>query len=167
MHVDVIPTLIDQYRETFEGEVRPGMCWIVDGRRDAALLGTLQPLTAPQAFAPPVPGARPLAAHVAHLRFALDLTLRRLNGENPDADWPGSFELGDDASPPAWDRLRRDLRAAYDGVLAFLEQRRDAPPQDWPPIHLVGLTATIAHNAYHLAAIRQIAQVVRHRPASS
>jgi hypothetical protein len=162
MHVDVIPTLIDQYRETFEGEVQPGMCWIVDGRRTSALFGTLETLAAAQAFASPVPGARSVAAHVAHLHFALDLTLRRLNGENPAADWPGSFELRDDASPVAWDRLRQDVRAAYDGVLAFLEQRRDAPPQDWPPIHLVGLVATIAHNAYHLAAIRQIAQVVRH-----
>ena len=25
MHVDVIPTLIDQFRETFEGEVQPGI----------------------------------------------------------------------------------------------------------------------------------------------
>jgi hypothetical protein len=163
MHVDVIPTLIDQYRETFEGEVQPGMCWIVDGRRTSALLGTLETLSPARAFASPVPGARSVASHVAHLRFALDLTLRRLNGENPTADWPASFELTDDTSPGAWERLRRDLRAAYDGVLAFLEERRETPPQDWPPIHLVGLTETIAHNAYHLAAIRQIAQVVRHR----
>ena len=163
MQVDVIPTLIDQYRETFEGEVQPGMCWIVDGRRTSALLGTLDALTPSQAFASPVPGARSVAAHVAHLHFALDLTLRRLNGENPAADWPASFELAEDMSPAAWERLRRDLRAAYDGVLAFLERRRDTPSQDWPPIHLVGLSATIAHNAYHLAAIRQIAQVVRHR----
>ena len=162
MHVDVIPTLIDQYRETFEGEVRPGMCWIVDGRRNSALLGTIESLTAPQAFASPVPGARSIAAHVAHLRFALDLTLRRLNGENPPADWPASFDLPDDRSPAAWESLRRDVRTAYEGVLEFLERQRAAPPQDWPPIHLVGLTATIAHNAYHLAAIRQIAQVVRH-----
>ena len=164
MHVDVIPTLIDQYRETFEGEVRPGMCWIVDGRRNAALFGTLEPLTADQVFASPVPGARSVAAHAAHLRFALDLTLRRLNGEDPAADWPGSFELPDDASPAAWASLQRELRRAYEGVLALLERQRDLPPHHWPPIHLVGLTATIAHNAYHLAAIRQIAQVVRHGP---
>ena len=37
MHIDVIPTLIDQFRETFEGEVQPGICWIIDGRADAAL----------------------------------------------------------------------------------------------------------------------------------
>jgi hypothetical protein len=161
MHVDVIPTLIDQYRETFEGEVRPGVCWIVDGRRNAALFGTLDPLTASQAWAQPVPGARPVAAHVAHLRFSLDLLLLRLKGQDPNADWGASFDLPDDGSDERWQALRRDLRTAYEGVLGFLQQHRDVPPQDWPPLHLVGLTATIAHNAYHLAAIRQIAQVVR------
>ena len=160
MNVEVIPTLIDQYRETFEGEVRPGFCWITNGPRDGAVFGTLEALTPGQAFASPVPGARSVAAHVAHLRFALDLTLRRLNGENPPADWPGSFAVAD-TSPAGWASLQRDLRRAYDGVLTFLRQRQSLPPQDWPPIHLVGLTATIAHNAYHLAAVRQIAQVVR------
>ena len=145
MHVDVIPTLIDQYRETFEGEVRPGVCWIVDGRRNAALFGTLDPLTAAQAWAQPVPGARPVAAHVAHLRFSLDLLLLRLKGQDPRADWAASFDLPDEVFDERWQALRL----------------LDVPPQDWPPLHLVGLTATIAHNAYHLAAIRQIAQVVR------
>jgi hypothetical protein len=40
MNVDVIPTLIDEYRETFEREVRPGVCWIVDARWDAGVFGT-------------------------------------------------------------------------------------------------------------------------------
>ena len=161
MHVDVIPTLIDQYRETFEGEVRPGVCWIVDGRRDAALFGTLEPLTPEQAWAQPVLGARSVAAHVGHLRFSLELLLLRLGGQNPQADWAGSFDVPEEQSEERWQSLQRDLRTAYEGVLAFLHQRNDVPVQEWPPIHLVGLSATIAHNAYHLSAIRQIAQVVR------
>ena len=31
MQVDLTPTLIDMYRETFEGAVRPGWTWIVSG----------------------------------------------------------------------------------------------------------------------------------------
>jgi len=46
-------------------------------------------------------------------------------------------------------------------MLAILQESRSKPVQDIPPINLVGLAATIAHNAYHLGAIRQIAQVVR------
>ena len=163
MQIDVIPTLIDQYRETFEGEVTPGMCWITDGTPQSAVFGTIEPLTAQQALASPVPGARSVAAHVAHLHFALALTARRFRGENPSADWATSFNVVD-PSPQGWDTQRRDLRQAYDAMLAILQESRGKPLQDIPPINLVGLAATTAHNAYHLSAIRQIAQVVRQHP---
>ena len=158
MTIDLIPTLIDQFRETFEGSVTPGWVWITDGPPDSAVLGTLDALSADQAFAPPTPRGLPAAAHAAHLRFALDLTLRRLNGDNPQADWPSSFRLPP-PSPEAWTSLRQDLRRAYDGVLAFLQQRRTVPADQWQPIHLAGLCAMTAHNAYHLSAIRQIVKV--------
>src|SRR5829696_2848517 len=160
MQIDLIPTLIDQFRETFEGEVRPGVCWITDGRPDSGLLGTLDPLTPEAAYAPPAPGSKPIAAHVEHLRFTLAVTLDRLNGQNPSPDWASSF-APPPASPAGWEGLRRDLRGAYDGVLSFLQQQeRRLPPADWPAIHVAGLAAVTAHNAYHLAAIRQIARVV-------
>ena len=160
MHVDVIPTLIDQFRETFEGAVRPGWCWITDGTPESAIFGTIDSLNAEQAFASPVPGARSAAAHVAHLRFALDLTAERLRGENPPADWKSSFDVTD-TTAAGWESLKQDLRRAYDAVLAILQKDRDRALQDWVPINLVGLAAMTAHNAYHLSAIRQIAQVVR------
>ena len=162
MQIGVIPTLIDQFRETFEGEVRPGYCWITDGPAASAVFGTVESLSPEQAFAPPAPGARPVAAHVAHLRFSLDLTLKRLRGDNPPADWAKSFEASATPSPAqAWAALKQDLRRAYDAVVAELRTRRDTPPQDWAPINLVGMAAMTAHNAYHLGAIRQIAKVVR------
>lgn len=162
MNIDAMPTLIDQFRETFEGEVTPGMCWITDGTRQSAVLGTIDSLTPQQALAAPVPGARSVAAHVAHLRFALDLTAQRLRGENPPADWAISFDLPD-SSPAGWESLKRDLRRAYDAILAILQESRGKQVQDLPAINLVGLAAMIAHDAYHLGAIRQIAQVVRQR----
>ena len=162
MNIDTMPTLIDQYRETFEGEVTPGMCWITDGTPQSAMFGAIGGLTAQQALASPTAGAKSIAAHVAHLHFALALTARRMRGENPPADWAGSFNLAD-PSPSGWDSLKRDLRAAYDALLAILQENRGKPVQDIPPINLVGLVATTAHNAYHLGAIRQIAQVVRER----
>ena len=171
MQVDTIPTLIDQFRETFEGEVRPGVCWVTDGPPASAIFGTLDALGAEQAFAAPTPGGRSAAAHAEHLRFALDLTHARFNGENPEADWPASFELppatreSPAARSLAWDALRRDLRRAYDAMLAVLEARRDVPPQDWPGIQLAGLAAMTAHNAYHLGAIRQIVRVTAKREA--
>ena len=160
MDIDAVPTLIDQYRETFEGEVTPGMCWITDGRPDTAIFGTIAPLTYEQAFARPAPGGKTVAAHVEHLRFTLDLTVRRLNGENPPADWKSSF-ITPPPSAEAWAHLQSELRRAYGEVLSILQRSRNLAPDDWPPIQLVGLSALTAHNAYHLGAIRQIANVVR------
>ena len=160
MNIDLIPTLIDQYRETFEGEVTKGMCWITAGTPDSALLGTLDALTPRQAFLPPSVDGRSIAAHVEHLRFTLALTLRRLHDENPTVDWSTSFNVAEQ-TPESWATLKRELRAAYDAVLAFYQERRLAPVEDWRPIHVAGLSAMIAHNAYHLGAIRQIAKVVQ------
>ena len=166
MHVELVPALIDQYRETFEGEVRPGVCWVVDGPPASALFGTLDALAAEQAFASPAPGGRSVAAHVAHLRFALDLTHARMLGDDPAPDWASSFELppatkdSPAARGVAWDALRRELRRAYGAVLEVVQARRDNPAQDWPPILLAGLAAITAHNAYHLGAIRQIVRVL-------
>ena len=162
MNIDTVPVLIDQFRETFEGEVTPGMCWITDGTPQSTVFGVIEALTPEQALAAPLPGARSIAGHTAHLHFALALTARRLRGEDPPADWSKSFDLAD-ASPRGWEALKRDLRSAYDGVLAILQESRGKQVREIPPINLVGLAATIAHNAYHLGAMRQIVQVVRGR----
>lgn len=154
MQIDLTPTLIDMYRETFEGSVRPGWTWIVSGPAEDSVLGSIASLSADEAYAAS-PGRRSIAAHVAHLKFTLELTLKRLHGENPPADWPGSFEVGE-PSPAAWTRLQQDLRTAYDGVLEYFDRSRDKPVSDWPPIHVAGLAAMIGHNAYHLGAIRQL-----------
>ena len=162
MEIDVVPTLIEQFRETFEGTVHPGRCWITDGPPESAVFGTVATLNSEEAFAVPVEGARSVAAHVAHLRFSLDLTSERLRGKNPAADWKSSFDVRD-ATAAGWEALNGDLRRAYDEVVTLLEARRAQPVQEWPPIILVGMAAITAHNAYHLGAIRQIASVVRRR----
>ena len=104
MQIDLIPTLIDQYRETFEGEVQPGWVWIVDGPPESAIFGTIAPLTADRAFRAPAPGARSVAAHVAHLRYAQELTLQlnRIRNLRIDPqDWDALKEkyLGSEESP--------------------------------------------------------------------
>jgi hypothetical protein len=160
MQVDLTPTLIDMYRETFEGEVRPGWVWIVSGPAEVSVLGSLAQLTAEQAYKEPSPGRKSIAGHAAHLKYQLELTAKRLHGENPPADWPNSFNVGE-PSPAAWEALQRDLRKAYHDVLAFYDRLRDQPIETWPPIQAVGLSAMIGHNAYHLGAIRQLMLDVR------
>jgi hypothetical protein len=162
MHIDVIPTLIEQFRETFEGEVPSGRCWITDGRHDTAVLGTIEPLSPAEAFSAPTPGAKSIAAHVAHLRYSLDLTAERLAGHNPPTDWPASFNVpATDTSAEAWQSLTADLKRAYHAVLAILQNQESTPLADWPPIQVAGLAAMTAHNAYHLGAIRQMVRVIK------
>jgi hypothetical protein len=53
----------------------------------------------------------------------------RLQGANPPADWPVSFRLHD-ASADGWAALKRDLRRAYDAVIAILQTMRSSAVQD-------------------------------------
>lgn len=160
MQIELTPTLIDMYRETFEGAVKPDWCWIVAGPAEESVLGSLAQVPADDAYAAPAPGRKSIAAHAAHLKFTLELTFKRLNGEDPPADWPGSFDAGE-PSPAAWEQLQRDLRTAYERVLSFFDGMRDRPISEWPPIQVAGLAAMIGHNAYHLGAIRQLMLDVR------
>lgn len=82
MQIDLTPTLIEMYRETFEGAVRPNWCWIVSGAPEASVFGSLAGLDAHAAYAEPLPGRKSIAAHATHLKFTLELTYRRLQGEN-------------------------------------------------------------------------------------
>jgi hypothetical protein len=160
MDLELVPTLFAQLRETVEGPPKDGWCWITDGKPGSELFGTLNTLTPQQAFAPPVAGAKSIAAHVEHLRFTFAVTVERLAGKDPRPDWAGSFVIAE-TSPAAWEIQKRELRRAYDAMIAGFEKFRDQPIQEWPPIVAAGMVAQIGHTAYHLAAIRQIAQIVR------
>jgi hypothetical protein len=160
MDLDLVPTLINQLREIVEGPPKSDWFWITDGRPGSELFGTLDALTPQQAFAAPAPGGRSIAAHVEHLRFTFDVTVQRLAGKDPRPDWAGSFVTAD-TSPAAWDIQKRELRRAYQAVLAGFNQFRDKPIEQWPPIVAAGLAGQIGHTAYHLGAIRQMARIVR------
>jgi len=155
MEIDLTPTLIDMYRETFEGAIQPDWFWIVSGSPADSVLGTLAEISWEQAYFRPAPERKSIAAHAAHLRFTLELTLRRWSGENPVADWASSFDAGEE-SPEAWAQLQRDLENKYTALLNAFELQRHRPIAEWLPIHAAVLSAMIGHNAYHLGAIRQL-----------
>jgi hypothetical protein len=157
MDIEVIPTLIAQLRETMDGGQAPDKpTWIVDGNVGAGVLGVIDTLSVEQAFRAPALGRRSAAEHVAHLLFSLKLFYVRMQGEDPRANWKTSFDLPD-RSPAGWEQLKRDLRKMWADVMKVVNEQAKTPIHDWPPIYVVGLVATIGHNAYHLGAIRQIA----------
>ena len=52
MQVEIIPALVEQLRETMEGNV--GASWITDGKADSGVLGFIATLPAPDALRVPV-----------------------------------------------------------------------------------------------------------------
>ncbi len=136
MHIEIIPTLINQLSETMEGASGP--TWIVDHRADTGVFGVIEAISPEQALQPIVPGHRSIAEHVKHLQFSLALTHQRMQGQDPKAEWWSSFDLPD-ASANGWEQLKRDLRRSYDDVLRVVNEQAKVPLAEWPPIYVIGL----------------------------
>lgn len=152
MDIDAPSALIGQFRETFEGTEPP---WITSGGPASGIFGTIRDVDDAKATAEPFPGGKTIAGHVAHLIFSLELFLDRLKGGNPPADWGSSFDLnGRD-----WASLESQLRVSYNACLAEMRSHLTMPIAEWPAIHVVGISAMTAHNAYHLGALRQLVKV--------
>jgi hypothetical protein len=125
-------------------------------RGDAGLLRSLDQLSAADASASSQGGAT-IAAHVNHLRYGLSLMNRWAAGENPfsDADWTQAWKTSS-VSESEWSRLREQLRSETEHWHGALREDREMNQ-----IELNGVIGSVAHLAYHLGAIRQIAPAMR------
>jgi hypothetical protein len=160
MDVEIIPSLIQQFRETFEGDV--GSSWITDGKPDSGMFGVIKPIAPKDAFMAIAAGHRSLAEHVQHVRFSMDLFYKRMQGQDPSADWGTSFDI-EERSAEKWVELQAELKRLYDAVMSVVNEQSKQPLEKWPAIYIVGLAAMTAHTAYHLGSIRQIAIAVTSR----
>jgi hypothetical protein len=130
---------------------------------DPGLLRSLDAIDAAAASRPPASGAAPIAAHVDHVCYGLDLMNRWSDGDpNPwsDADWTASWRV-DAVTDTEWARLRHRLRAVATRWQASLQTPRAMSEQE-----LNGVIASVAHLAYHLGAIRQLDRSMRGPSAS-
>lgn len=144
-------------QEAYVGPENPEMPWFADNAPETGVLGTLSEVSAAQASTPLGTDDTTIAAHTAHLRFALSLANRAYRGENPypDADWDASWTTRS-VTEAEWDRLRAELRSQYD-------QLREALAQELPwdaPMVLPGTLGQIAHGAWHLGAIRTLLEML-------
>ena len=124
---------------------------------DEGLLLSLDKLSAGDASRSVNDGAT-IAAHAQHLRFGLSLMNRwAAEGGNPfdDATWDAAWKLSavDDAQ---WHEVRKGLDIEARGWLVALGAAREVDT-----VALTGLIGSLAHLAYHLGAIRQIARGAR------
>ncbi len=150
------PILSRLFSELVNGAHDSGGAFMLNSG-DAGLLRSLDMLSAADASRSANGGAT-IAAHAQHLRYGLSLMNRwAAEGGDPfaDATWEEAWKTAD-VSAAAWTEIRSGLReeaAAWSRIL-------ESPP-DMSDVELTGMIASIAHLAYHLGAIRQIAREIR------
>lgn len=140
--------------EAYAGPADPRSTNFVNNEPDCGVFGTLDGLSAQQASTPPAPGRPTAAAHAEHLRFSLDVSTRWLRGDHAKADWPSSWAV-QSVDEEEWMRLRERLRDEYAQFLELIDARATIDEE-----LLAGIVGTVAHAAYHLGALRQVASLV-------
>jgi hypothetical protein len=126
----------------------PNGYFLDDGQ--SGLLGTIDRLSAATASAGLRPANATIAAHTNHVLFLLDLFAAYERGEQPSADWAGSWSV-QQVDAAAWDTLRADVRARYATVVGQIKAR-----SEWPEPAVAAAINLLAHVAYHTGEIKQL-----------
>ena len=144
------------FAELVDGAPTGGGAYILNSG-DHGLLRSLDKLSAAEASRSTNGGAT-IAAHVQHVRYGLSLMNRWANeGGDPfaDATWDAAWKISN-VDTATWEDIRNGLRqeaSRWKDVLGS--------PRETNEIELNGMIGSIAHLAYHLGAIRQIAKETR------
>jgi hypothetical protein len=153
---DVHLALRQLFSELTDGAADRGGAYILN-TGDVGLLRSLDKLSARDASQASEGGAT-IAAHTQHVRYGLSLMNRwATEGGNPfaDATWDEAWKLSV-VTEPQWEEIQRGLRDESQRWLGALEAPRETNARE-----LKGMIASIAHLAYHMGAIRQIARGAR------
>ena len=124
---------------------------------DGGLLRSLDKLSAGEA-SEAVHGGATIAAHAQHVRYGLSLMNRwAAEGGNPfaDATWDAAWRIST-VNDAEWQEIRDGLRDEAQRWQQVLKT-----PREVTKIELTGLIGSVAHLAYHVGAIRQIAKGAR------
>lgn len=138
-------------RESFEGSPEGQPSVFLD--RGVGALQTLSELSARAASAE-FHGTT-IAAQTEHAKFYLDRLCEYLAGRTEAVNWEDSW-LIETVDDPEWQALQGSVRKAYANTLRCLAEERQ-----WSPMQIGMAIGMVAHTAYHLGAIRQIAKQVR------
>jgi len=94
-----------------------------------------------------------VAAQTEHAKFYLDRLCEYINGRTEPVNWDDSW-LIETVNDAEWDALRASVRVTYENTLREL-----ATSRSWSEMQIGMAIGLVAHTAYHLGAIRQIAKV--------
>ena len=153
---DIAASLSTLFSELVLGANRGGGAFVLNSG-DAGLLRSLDNLSAEDA-SQSVHGGATIAAHAQHERYGLSLMNRwATEGGNPfaDAKWDEAWKTSR-VNASEWSEIRAGLRDEAQRWLAVL-----GSPREVNGVELSGMIASIAHLAYHLGAMRQIAASAR------
>lgn len=138
-------------RETFEGSPEGQASAYLD--RGVGLFSTLEELSS-EAASKDVQGTT-VAAQTEHAKFYLDRLCEFINGRTETVNWDDSW-LIEDVDDAEWTALQTSVRKAYANSLQCL-----ASPRDWSQVRVGMAMGLVAHTAYHLGAIRQLAKLAK------
>lgn len=136
-------------RETFEGSPEGQPSAYLD--RGIGFFTTLEKISAAQASTE-LHGTT-IAAQTEHAKFYLDRLCEFISGRNERVNWEDSW-LIETVTETEWDALRSTVQKAHQNALQCI-----ASVEEWTEPQVGMAISLIAHTAYHLGAIRQIAKV--------
>jgi hypothetical protein len=137
--------------ETFEGSPEGQPSAYLD--RGTGLINTLDDLSADEASRE-VTGMT-IAAQTEHAKFYLDRLCEFMNGRVERVNWDDSW-LIETVDEQEWDALRSGLKTTYQNSLRCL-----ADLTEWDEQKAGMAVGLIAHTAYHLGSIRQLAKSLK------
>ena len=135
-------------RETFEGSPEGQGSAYLD--RGVGIFSTLDKLSAAEASRPL--GSMTVAAQTEHAKFYLDRICEFMNGRTESVNWEDSW-LIETVNDEEWDALRGSVNKSYENTMQCL-----ANIDEWTSDRVGMAIGMVAHTAYHLGAIRQIAK---------
>lgn len=157
MHTnDIRKSLTTLFSELVDGIPAPGEAFILNSG-DSGLLRSLEKLSAADASRS-LDGGATIAAHAQHLCYGLSLMNRwAREGGNPfaDATWDEAWKIAT-VDAHQWAEIRNGFSREAHAWCDVLSS-----PREVSGVELTGMIGSIAHLAYHLGAIRQIAAAAR------
>lgn len=118
--------------------------------RGTSLFETLATISAEEASRPVSANCATIAAHVEHMRFYMETTVRFVKGERPQVDWGEIWRTIREVTPEEWQDSQQRLRQAYEDI------KKLAVDSAWQNENEIGgALGILSHNAYHLGEIRQ------------
>jgi hypothetical protein len=146
---DFVKSIAYLFLETFEGSPEgQGSAYLDHG---VGIFSTLDNLSAEDVSRAAGAGAT-IAAHTEHLKFYLDRLCEFINGRTERVNWEDSW-LIETVNVTEWNALRESIRKSYENTL-----RCFAENEDWSEDNIGMAMGMLAHTAYHLGAIRQMAK---------